>query len=100
MSRIFNSINAAIRVRLRKVISSFNNRSLPDPEYICPACGKDSMVKIVYGLVRDPSKIEFKVNGKQRIALGGCVQRDDSAYCDNCGYVESRYHKEDVRKLR
>lgn len=49
------------------------------------------MVRIVYGLVRDFSSIKFEVNGKRRVALGGCMVGDDTAYCDNCGYRKSRY---------
>ena len=91
MFKILNSVIAPLRVRWREVISSFNNQPLPDPEYICPKCGKDSMVRIVYGLVRDFSSIKFEVNGKRRVALGGCMVGEDTAYCDNCGYRKSRY---------
>jgi hypothetical protein len=52
---------------------------------ICPKCGSDQIIRIVYGL---PSIAMAQSEERGKIKLGGCciTEDDNTHYCKNCEY--------------
>jgi len=54
----------------------------------CARCGSDRLVRIVYGLIRDPEAHAAAARGE--FVLGGCCVGPELWHCQACGVNQGR----------